>query len=362
MKKNKPIHKKSKKPKSSQSLGKAPGTVVYIGEKEHLNTKIEIQDYTRDTHNITETDNVKDAFIFKGNDHITWININGLNHTQEIISIGEFYGLHPLILEDIVNTDQRPKIDEYENYIFLVLKMMYFNKEKEFIVEHISIVLGKDHVITFQESDEDIFDPVRIRITNAQSRIRNSGAGYLAYSLLDAIFDNYFVVIDDLGDKVEQLEEELFNEKEGDNITQEIQSLKREILRIRRSILPLREVIGRIVKSDTALILEKNKDYYRDLYDHIIHIQENIDVYREMIWGLMDMYMTTISNKMNGIMKVLTIIATIFIPLTFIAGIYGMNFENMPELKYQYGYHTLVCIMILIFIALLIFFRKKKWL
>ncbi len=360
--KKKSILKKNKRPKSSQSLGKAPGTVVYIGEKEHLETKIEIQDYTKDTHSIFDTNNVEDIFNFKGNDRITWINVNGLNHTQEIIRIGEFYGLHPLLLEDIVNTDQRPKIDEYENYIFLVLKMMYFNKKQEFIVEHISIVLGKDYVITFQESDEDIFDPVRARITNPKSRIRNSGAGYLAYSLLDAIFDNYFVIIDDLGEKVEHIEEELFNEKEGDNITQEIQSLKREILRIRRNILPLREVVGRIVKSDTILILEKNKDYYRDLYDHIIHIQENIDIYREMIWGLMDMYMTTISNKMNGIMKVLTIISTIFIPLTFIAGIYGMNFEYIPELKYKYGYHTLWGIMILIFIGLLLFFRKKKWL
>ncbi|AXT62039.1 magnesium and cobalt transport protein CorA [Aquimarina sp. AD10] len=362
MKKSKSAPKKNRRPKSSQSLGKAPGTVVYIGEKEHLPTKIEIQDYTKEVYHVSETDRVEDIFTFKGNDRTTWINVNGLSHTNEITQIGEHYGLHPLLLEDIVNTDQRPKIDEYDTYLFLVLKMMYFNKNHEFIVEHISIVLGKDYVITFQESDEDIFDPVRARITNPKSRIRGSGADYLAYSLLDAIFDNYFVVIDNLGDKVELLEEQLFNEKAGDTITQDIQSLKREILRIRRSILPLREVIGRVVKSETGLIQEKNTDYYRDLYDHIIHIHENIDVYREMIWGLMDMYMTTISNKMNGIMKVLTIISTIFIPLTFIVGVYGMNFENMPELKWKYSYLVLWGIMIMLFVSLLIFFRKKKWL
>ncbi|WP_282089109.1 magnesium/cobalt transporter CorA [Aquimarina algiphila] len=360
MKRKQPV--KIKKTKLAKSFGKAPGTVVYIGEKEHLSTKIEIHDYTKDSYKITETDNIEDAFVFKGNDHTSWININGLSHTKEITRIGEFYGLHPLLLEDIVNTNQRAKIEEYETHIFLVLKMMYFNKKQEFTVEHISIVLGKGYVITFQESEEDIFDPLRSRISNSKSRIRNSSSDYLGYSLLDAVFDNYFVVIEHLGDKVELLEDELFNEKTNSNITQDIQSLKREILRIRRSVLPLREVIGRIIKSETDLIQEKNKDYFRDLYDHIIHVHENIDVYREMIWGLMDMYMTTISNKMNGIMKVLTIISTIFIPLTFIVGVYGMNFEYIPELKWKYSYYVLWGIMFLLFLALLIFFRKKKWL
>ncbi|MBQ4820525.1 magnesium/cobalt transporter CorA [Aquimarina sp. MMG016] len=362
MKKRKSLHPKLKVSKSSKSLGKAPGAVVYIGEKEHLSTKIEIQDYTKNMFEVKDTNNIEEAFTFKSNEHITWINVNGLSHTNEITRIGQHYGLHPLIIEDIVNTDQRPKIDEYDTYLFLVLKMMYFNKNKEFVIEHISMVLGKEYVITFQESEEDIFDPVRMRIANAKSRIRGSEADYLAFALIDAIFDNYFVVIEDLGEKVELLEEQLFVEQPDDMITQDIQSLKREILRIRRSILPLREIIGRIVKSETDFIQEKHIDYFKDLNDHIIHINENIDVYREMIWGLMDMYMTTISNKMNGIMKVLTIIATIFIPLTFIVGVYGMNFEYMPELKYQNAYYILWGIMITLFVGLLVFFRRKKWL
>lgn len=354
--------RKKKKPKSSRSLGQVPGAVVYIGEKEHLETKLEVHDYTKTNYTKFNTDLTKEVFSFKGNNRVTWINVNGLSHNEEIIEIGEHYKLHPLILEDIVNTEQRPKIDEYDTYIFIVLKMLYFDNDKNYVVEHISIVLGEDYVITFQESEKDIFDPVRSRLKNEKSRLRNSGADYLTFILMDAIVDNYFLVTEAIGDRVEFLEDELFMENPGDHITKDIQYLKHDILRIRRNVAPSREVISRVVKSETSLIEEKTKDYFRDLQDHILHINENIDVYREMIWGLMDMYMTTMSNKMNGIMKVLTIIATIFIPLTFIVGVYGMNFEHMPELQFKYGYHVLWGIMILVFLLLLVYFKKKKWL
>ena len=276
--------------------------------------------------------------------------------------MGNFYDLHPLVMEDILNTDHRPKVDEYKDYLFIVLKMLYFNKEQQFTVEHISLIVGKNYVLTFQESEEDLFDPLRARLDNPESRIRTFGADYLAFALMDTIVDNYFAVVEDFGDKIETLEDQLFDENPIESTPQDIQALKREVLRIRRSVFPLREVISRIEKIENPIIEERTRDYFRDVYDHIIQINENIEIYRDMVWGLMDMYMTTVSNKMNNIMKVLTIIATIFIPLTFIAGIYGMNFDHMPELHYQYSYYILWGVMILVFLAMLYYFRRKGWL
>ncbi|MBW2938214.1 magnesium/cobalt transporter CorA [Aureisphaera sp. CAU 1614] len=353
---------KSKKKRIAKTIGKAPGADGYVGQKFRETTDIEIQDYSKEGVHVIKTNNVEDAFKFKTTDQITWINVNGLNHTEEISKLGHYYGLHPLVMEDILNTDHRPKVDEYEDYFFVVLKMLYFNKDEQFTVEHISLVLGKNYVLTFQESEEDIFDSVRSRIANPESRIRMFGADYLAFALIDTIVDNYFAVIEDFGEKIEALEDQVFNENPDDETPKSIQFLKREVLKIRRSVFPLREVISRIEKSENPIIEERNRDYYRDTYDHVIQINENIEIYRDMVWGLMDMYMTTVSNKMNNIMKVLTIIATIFIPLTFIAGIYGMNFEHMPELHYKYSYYILWAVMVLVFLGMLYYFRRKRWL
>ncbi len=239
--------------------------------------------------------------------------------------------------------------------------MLYY-KNGNLENEHISLIIGKNYVLSFQESDGDVFDPVRERIEHSKGRIRSRSADYLMFALLDSIIDNYFLVIDDMSDRIEALEESLFTSRPGDDITYEIQDLKRNILRIRRAVFPLREVISRLDKLDGDIIEEKTSNYIRDLYDHIIQISENIDIYREMIWGLMDMYMTTISNRMNEVMKVLTIMASIFIPLTFIAGIYGMNFEYMPELQWKYSYFVLWGIMIIVFLLMLYYFKRKKWL
>ncbi|EDP97525.1 magnesium/cobalt transporter CorA [Kordia algicida OT-1] len=354
--------KKSKKATASKSLGKAPGELVYTGDKENLETLLEVHEYTIDEHQTYETKQIKKVFDVKGNNRVTWINVNGLNNAEDITKIGEYFKIHPLILEDIVNTNQRPKIDEFDNYIFVVLKMLYHNKENELLTEHISFIIGTDYVLTFQETDEDIFNPIRKRFLNQKSRLRSMGSDYLAFSLMDAIIDNYAVVIETFGTKVELIEDELFLESPREDISRDIQYLKQDLLRLRRSILPSREVISRIVKSESELITVKTYEYLKDLQDHILQINDNIDLYREMVWGLMDMHMTTISNKMNGIMKVLTIISTIFIPLTFIVGVYGMNFNYIPELQYKYGYFALWGIMIILFLALLIFFRRKKWL
>lgn len=359
---------KLKRPKVNLKRGKklmendVPGTLNYTGEKSGVATKIEVFDYSETFYEYKESNRIKDAFDKRNTKHISWINVNGLHNTKEIEELGHHYNLHPLILEDIVDTGQRPKIDEYPNYLFVVFKMMYHNTDGEFVNEHMSLVLGEDFVLTFQEADGDVFDSLRSRITNAKGRVRTNGADYLMFALLDAVVDNYFTVMETISEKVEQIEDVLFAQEQEQDITQDIQELKREILKIRRATLPLREVVNRIEKIDSELIDEKTATYLRDLYDHIVQVNESVDIYREMIWGLMDMYMTTISNKMNEVMKVLTIMASIFIPLTFMAGIYGMNFEYIPELQLKYGYFYLWGAMILVFVGLLWYFKRKKWL
>jgi len=340
-----------------------PGTLDYKGVKNATHTALEVINYNADTYKIFETKATEDGFNFMANNHVTWINVNGLNNVSEIEKLGAHYKLHPLTLEDIVNTNHRPKVDEFEDYIFVVFKMLHFKDDGTLIYEQVSMVAGDDFVLTFQEADGDVFDELRTRISNAKGLIRTQGSDYLMYAILDAIVDNYLSVVEAFGDQIEDLEELVFDSKSNDSETPaQIQQLKHEVLKIRRSVLPLREVINRLEKSNCKIIDEKTRSYLRDLYDHIIQVTESIDMYREMIWSIMDMYMSLISNKMNEVMKVLTIIATIFIPLTFIAGIYGMNFTNMPELQYKYGYQVIWGVMIAILIVMLIYFRKKKWL
>ncbi|TCK64860.1 magnesium transporter [Winogradskyella wandonensis] len=343
-------------------VGQVPGSVIYTGKKTNKKLHIHSFDYTKESIEETVLLNIEDASAYKETSSVTWININGLNYTQEISNIGNQYNLHPLVLEDITHTSQRPKIDEYEDYIFVVLKMLYYDEKEQIVVEQVSFILGKNYVLTFQEAEGDVFDTIRERLRENKGRIRGLKSDYLMYALIDAVVDNYFSVIETLGNKIEDLETELFSGNTREDINIEIQQLKREILKVRRAIFPLREIISRIEKSENSLINKRTITYYRDVYDHLIQVSENIDIYREMIWSLMDMYMTTISNKMNEVMKVLTIIATIFIPLTFIAGIYGMNFEYIPELDYRYSYFILWGIMIVLFVGMLYYFRRKKWL
>ena len=282
------------------------------------------------------------------------------SNTDDIITLGNHFELHPLIQEDIVSTYQRPKIDEYEEYLFIVFKMLHYDNDR-LNNEHISMVMGKDYVLTFQEAEGDVFSDLRERLEHGKGRIRGVGADYLMFAILDAVVDNYFSVIEYLSNKVELLEDKLFDKKEHPDIAEEIQQLKKEILKIRKAVVPLREVVNRLEKIDYTIIEERTNKYIRDLYDHIIQVNESVEIYREMIWSLMDMYMTTISNKMNEVMKVLTIMASIFIPLTFMAGIYGMNFDHMPELHLRYGYYYLWGLMILVFLGLLWYFKRKKW-
>ena len=353
---------KAKSKIRNKKLGQIPGSIIYTGKKASQKLFIEAFDYNKEQCIEKELQGAEESFEFKLSNSTTWINLNGLNHVNEIEKLGNHYDLHPLVLEDIVNIAQRPKIDEYENYLFVVLKMLYYDVDNKIVSEQVSFILGKNYVLTFQESDGDVFDEVRNRIRQAKGRVRNMQADYLLYILIDAIVDHYFNIIEILGDKIEDFETAIFTGKVDDSVSKDIQDLKREILRVRRAIFPLREVINRIDKHESPLIQKKTKTFYRDIYDHLIHVTENIDIYREMIWSLMDMYMTTISNKMNEVMKVLTIMSSIFIPLTFLAGIYGMNFENIPELKTHNGYFILLGVMLIIFISLLFYFKRKKWL
>ncbi len=339
-----------------------PGTVRYKGKKEKAESVIDIIDYSKSDIKIYKPESLESAFQHKGTETVSWINIDGLSNTETIEKLGGHFGLHPLIQEDIVDTAQRPKMDEYDEYLFIVFKMLYYNDNAEMVYEHVSMVVGQDYVLTFQEADGDVFDSLRDRITNDKGRVRNSGSDYLMFAILDAVVDNYFTVIETLSDKIEFIEDQLFElNSEGVDLSKDILHLKKEVLKIRKAVSPLREVINRLEKTDIDLIDPKTHNYIRDLYDHIIQISENIDLYREMTWGLMDMHMTNISNRMNEIMKVLTIMASIFIPLTFLAGIYGMNFEYIPELKFKYGYFVLLGIMFVVLVIMIWYFRRKHW-
>jgi len=353
---------KPRKHTYKKKAGQIPGTAIYTGSKSSDKLFIEVFDYNATKCTEKHLIDISETIKYKESDSITWINLNGLSHVEEIEKLATHYEFHPLVLEDIVNISQRPKIDEYDNYLFVVLKMLYYDENEKIISEQVSFILGKDHVLSFQESEGDVFDEVRERIRHGKGRVRSMNSDYLLYVLIDAVVDYYFNIIEILGDKIEDFETDIFNGNAPDDVSQNIQNLKREILKVRRAIFPLRDIINRIEKTEHSLVSKQTLNYYRDVYDHLIQISENIDIYREMIWSLMDMYMTTISNKMNEVMKVLTIMSSIFIPLTFIAGIYGMNFNNIPELRYHNAYYILWAVMIAIFIGMLIYFKRKKWL
>ncbi len=348
------------KHKVSVKAGMAPGALVHVGERKEEKAKITVIDYNAKKL-VERKASVNEACKFAKNLEVTWVNVDGLHDIEVIEKIGKAYGLHSLVLEDVLHTDQRPKLDDAGESLFVVVKMLSFNeKNKEIDYEQVSIVFGKNFVLSFQEKEGDIFDPVRKRVRNDKSRVRKAGADYLAYALLDAVVDNYFVVLEKIGEKLEELEEELIAEPSTETL-HAIHRLKREMIMLRKSVWPLREVISGMERSDSKLIDKKTLIYLRDLYDHTIQVIDTIETYRDMLSSMLDVYLSSISNKMNAVMKVLTIIATIFIPLTFIAGVYGMNFRNMPELEWGYGYYAVLAVMLTVGIIMLSYFKRKKW-
>lgn len=324
--------------------------------------KITIIDYNEGQFQEKEVKNVEECFPFKDKPTVTWINIDSINDISIIEQIGRHFDMHPLLVEDIVTITQRPKYEDFGNYIFTTLKMLYYDEQEgETTAEQISIILGANFVISFQEKEGDMFDPIRDKIRNSKGRIRKQGADYLAYSLIDAIVDNYFVILEKFGEKIEGMDEALVADPSPQTL-QVIQKLKREMIFLRRSVWPLREVISGLQRCESSLIHKSTAIFLRDVYDHTIQVIDAIETFRDMTSGMLDIYLSSISNKMNEVMKVLTIIATIFIPLTFIAGIYGMNFRYMPELGWRFGYAVAWSIMLIIAIIMLFYFKRKKWL
>lgn len=348
--------------KSSRTRGLPPGALVHIGERKAEKIRITIIDYNEKNFQEKEAKTVEECFSFKEKPTVTWINIDGLHEIEVIEKLGKHFDVHPLVLEDILNTDQRPKIEDFEHYIFLVLKMIYHDEKKQIIhAEQVSLILGSNYVISFQESTGDVFDPIRERLRNGKGRIRKMGADYLAYTLVDAIVDNYFVILEKIGEKVESMEEELVTNPKPE-ILQTIHHLKRDAIFLRKSVWPLREVISVLQREESKLFQKSTQFYLRDLYDHTIQVIDTIETYRDMISGMLDIYMSSVSNKMNEVMKVLTIFAAIFIPLTFITGIYGMNFQYMPELSVPWAYPAVWIVIIVVSVSLLAYFKHKKWL
>ncbi len=345
----------------SKKKGLAPGTLVHIGEKHAARVRITTVEFNETTWKVREAVDAAECATFTPDSAVRWVDVAGIHSVDVIAGIGAKFGIHPLVLEDILNTGQRPKLETWNTYTYIVLKMLRYDATKnEISSEQVSIVLGKDTVISFREKDGDEFHPIVGRIANESSKMRSMGADYLAYALIDAIVDNYFAVLEQLGDNIERLEEEMLAAPDRET-AKKIHYLKRELIFIRQSGWPLREVVSALERGESPQVHEPSQVYLRDLYDHVIQIIETIELFRDMLSGMIDIYLSSINNRMNEVMKLLTIITTIFIPISFIAGVYGMNFDFMPGIHMRYGYYAAVAIMIAIALLMVAYFRKKKW-
>jgi len=348
--------------KRSNKAGLPPGTLFHVGEKKAEKARITIIDYDEAQFQEKEVETVEECSSFKDKPTVTWINIDGIHQVDIIEKIGKQFNIHPLTLEDIVNTEQRPKMEDYQDYIFVLVKMLSYDDEDNGIrPEQVSLIVGSNFVISFQEKQGDVFDPVRERIRKGKSRIRKMKADYLAYALVDTIVDHYFVVLEKFGEEVEGMEEELVTNPTPKTF-QVIHTLKSELIFLRKSVWPLREVAGSLERGESPLIHKSTRVFLRDVYDHTIQAIDTIETFRDLVSGMLDVYLSSVSNKMNEVMKVLTIIATIFIPLTFVAGIYGMNFKYMPELEWHWGYFGALLIMVVIVVLMMFYFKRKRWL
>ena len=352
----------------NRKVGAPPGTIVHTGEKKMEEMIIRGVDYSAEYVEDIEIDSTELLNKFINQDSVTWISICGLHEVTKLQEIGNQLNIHPLVLEDIANTDQRPKREEYENYLFIVLRIIFYDKQEETIrTEQLSLLIGAHHVLSIQESSKSYFDFIRKRLDVKDSRIRNQGSGYLAYAIIDITVDYYFQVMAVITERIEKIEDELV-----ENPTREthnkIHALRRDLIGLRKAVWPMRDILNSLIRDESKFIDDQTKIYLRDVYEHIVQIIDHIESSRDLVRGMFDSYMSAESHKMNEVMKVLTIIATIFIPLTFIAGIYGMNFNsevspyNMPELNLYYGYPAVMIFMGIIFIGMLIYFKFKNWL
>lgn len=331
-----------------------------VGEKSQ-NVKLTIIDYNETQFQEKDVKNIEECFPFKNESTVTWINLDGLKQAENLERLGNCFGLHPLVLEDILNTEQRPKTEDFDTYLYIVLKMIDYNESSgELEFEQISLILGSNFVISFQEREGDIFNPIRDRIRGSKGRIRKMGADYLVYAIIDTVVDSYFLIPEKMGEQIEFLQEELVADPTPKTL-EEIQNLKREMIFLRKAVWPLREVVNGLERAEQTLIKKTTRIYLRNVYEHTIQVIDTVETLRDMISSMLDMYLSSVSNKLNEIMKVLTIISTIFIPLTFVTGLYGMNFRHMPELEWHGGYFIVLFIMVVIAFSMLVFFKRKKW-
>jgi magnesium transporter len=350
------VHRVSKK------SGMAPGSLVHIGET-YLETPIlDVHRYTRETaeHTVLAGTDEIPAILERDANDIVWINITGLSDAKTIREIGRHLHIHPLSLEDIMNTSQRPKVEQYPDQLLVILKMVDVGKDDMPTYEQISLIIGDGYALSFQERPGDVFDPIRTRILQGTGIIRKMNSDYLAYALIDSVIDRYYAVLEQLYEKIEAIEERIDTDY-SQNLFVQINALRKEIIFLRKSIWPMREATSSILRDDVRHLDESVIPYYRDIYDHVIQVMDQIETCREIISAVSDSYMSSLSNNMNGVMKILTLISTIFIPLSFVAGLYGMNFVNMPELQLAWGYFAVLGVMAAIGTGMLIFFKRKGW-
>ena len=353
------------RPRKSMSpherVGLPPGSLIPVGVRSTEPVKIRVIRYNQKDFEEKEAAAIEECLRPQDRKLITWINVDGLQDTDIVEKIGTHFDIHPLVLEDMLNTEQRPKTDDYDDYVFTVLKSLrYDENEDEFTAAQISLVLGPHYVLSLCQEEIRNFNPVLERLKKLRSPLRQAGPDYLAYALMDAIVDNYFILFDKIGEKIEDLEEELIVEPTSDTL-QGIHKLKRALISLRKSVWPLREVIANLEKIDSSMITRSTQLYLRDVYDHTVQVLETIEGYRDMVSGMLDIYLSSVSNKLNEVMKVLTIIATIFIPITFLTGVFGMNFKDMPVLDLPFAFPGSLILMGCVAVFLLLYFRKKNW-
>ena len=344
-----------------RNVGLPPGSVVFVGDEKTGPVQFSVLDYTVDRLEEAKLQSVGDILPYRDSPTTTWINASGVHDEEVIRAIGDHFGLHPLIQEDIAHTGQRPKLESYDDHVYVVSKMLYHDDVEDHLrAEQVSFVLGGNYLLSFQEDPGDIFDPVRKRIREGRGHIRSRGPDYLTYALLDVIVDHYFVILEELGGRTEEIEDAVLDDPRPETQAR-INDLRRDLIFMRRMTWPVRELLSQLERLDSPLWSEETRPFVRDTYDHAVQVLDLVESLRDVVGGLTDLYMTSLSNRMNEIMKVLTIIGTIFIPLTFVAGIYGMNFEYMPELTVWYGYPAVMAAMAAMAFALLLYFRRKEW-
>jgi magnesium transporter len=347
----------------AKKLGLPPGTLLpHAEEAQPESSKITIIDYDDARFHAEQTFLVDSLIPYKTSPTVTWINVDTINDMKLLEKMGSVFHLHPLTLEDIQSADQRPKLDDYETYLYIDLKILSYNEEKNDIEqEALSLILGPSYVITFHERESAVLNPIRERIRSHGGRIRKMGADYLAYCLVDTVVDHYFVLMEKLDEKIESLQDDVMTNPTP-ALLREINDIKQMIIALRKTIWPLRDVIVRMERRDSKLIADSTRVFLRDVYDHTIHIMDTIETFRDLVSGILDIYLSSSSNRLNEVIKFLTIISTIFIPLTFIAGVYGMNFKHFPELEWHYGYYYFWMFNFASAGVMLYYFKKKGWL